>query len=75
MPMLFCLLPFAFESSILTQHPRYMKDSKLVESGTHEELLKKDGGYASMYKVQAEAFTDKPTNDSKVEDKTGNEQA
>lgn len=35
-----------------------MKDSKLLESGTHDELLAKDGGYASMYKVQAEAFTD-----------------
>lgn len=55
----------------LTKHADvilYMKDSKLVEIGTHEELLIKDGGYAGMYKVQAEAFTDKPTSDVK-EDK------
>ena len=35
-----------------------MKDSKILECGNHEELLAKDGGYASMYKVQAEAFVD-----------------
>ena len=42
---------------------RYMKDSEVLEAGNHEELLAKDGGYASMYKVQAEAFvndSDKP---------------
>lgn len=35
-----------------------MKDSEILEAGRHEELLKKGGGYASMYKVQAEAFKD-----------------
>lgn len=38
-----------------------MKESKVLEAGTHEELLAKDGGYASMYKVQAEAFVDTKT--------------
>ena len=29
-----------------------MDHGRLVESGTHEELLKKDGVYASMYMAQ-----------------------
>lgn len=35
---------------------RYMNDSVVVESGTHEELLKRDGGYANIWKLQAQAF-------------------
>ena len=35
---------------------RYMKDNTIVESGTHEQLLAIDGGYARMWKVQAQAF-------------------
>jgi len=48
----------------LTKHADvilYMKDTKLLEVGTHEELLQKDGGYAGMYKVQAEAFVENGT--------------
>jgi ABC-type transport system involved in Fe-S cluster assembly fused permease/ATPase subunit len=33
-----------------------MKDSEILEQGRHEDLIKMDGGYASMYKIQAEAF-------------------
>ncbi len=35
---------------------RYMNDSAVVEAGTHEELLKQDGGYANIWKLQAQAF-------------------
>jgi ABC-type multidrug transport system fused ATPase/permease subunit len=35
-----------------------MKDSEILEQGTHSELIKLDGGYASMYKIQAAAFKD-----------------
>ena len=35
-----------------------MKDGELVESGTHGELMKKDGEYSKLYAVQAKAFTD-----------------
>lgn len=37
----------------------FVKDGKVVEKGTHEELLKLDGEYASMYKMQAENFQGK----------------
>ena len=35
-----------------------MKDGRLAESGTHLELLRKDGEYAKMYNIQASAFVD-----------------
>ena len=35
---------------------RYMDDSKIQEAGTHEGLLAKDGDYARVWKLQAEAF-------------------
>ncbi|EIW65305.1 P-loop containing nucleoside triphosphate hydrolase protein [Trametes versicolor FP-101664 SS1] len=43
----------------LTRHADlilYMNDSVVVEAGTHEELLKQDGGYANIWKLQAQAF-------------------
>ncbi|KAF8323976.1 P-loop containing nucleoside triphosphate hydrolase protein [Clavulina sp. PMI_390] len=35
----------------------YMKDGKILEKGTHAELLALDGGYAQLYNVQAQAFS------------------
>lgn len=35
-----------------------MKEGKLVESGTHLELMEKSGEYSKLYDVQARAFTD-----------------
>jgi len=43
----------------LTRHADlilYVKDSEILEQGKHEDLIKLDGGYASMYKIQAAAF-------------------
>ncbi|KAH9855737.1 P-loop containing nucleoside triphosphate hydrolase protein [Lenzites betulinus] len=43
----------------LTRHADlilYMNDSVIVEAGTHEELLKRDGGYANIWRLQAQAF-------------------
>lgn len=34
----------------------YMKDGRIEEEGSHEELLKLGGGYAQLYNVQAQAF-------------------
>ncbi|RPD56235.1 P-loop containing nucleoside triphosphate hydrolase protein [Lentinus tigrinus ALCF2SS1-7] len=43
----------------LTKHADlilYMDESGIVESGTHEVLLKRDGEYAKLWKLQAQAF-------------------
>lgn len=34
-----------------------LKQGKLIESGTHEQLLKKKGVYAKAFKLQAEGYT------------------
>ena len=34
-----------------------MQKGELVEQGKHSDLLAKDGEYAKLYKLQAEAFT------------------
>ena len=33
-----------------------MNESSIVESGTHEELLKAEGEYAKLWQMQAQAF-------------------
>jgi len=43
----------------LVQHANtvvFMQDGKVVEQGTHGELVQKDGAYAVMWKLQAQAF-------------------
>lgn len=35
----------------------FMDEGKIVESGTHEELIKYDGLYAHMYSKQEEMYT------------------
>ncbi|KAJ8457590.1 hypothetical protein ONZ45_g18253 [Pleurotus djamor] len=43
----------------LTRHADlilYMNDSVVVEEGTHDALIKKDGEYARIWKLQAQAF-------------------
>ncbi|KAH8103875.1 P-loop containing nucleoside triphosphate hydrolase protein [Cristinia sonorae] len=37
-----------------------MKEGKLVESGTHVELMARNGEYFSLYNIQAQAFTETP---------------
>jgi ABC-type multidrug transport system fused ATPase/permease subunit len=34
-----------------------MKDGKLIESGTHSELMDISGEYAKLYGIQAKAFS------------------
>ncbi len=36
-----------------------MKDGTIAESGTHEELMAREGEYAKLYNIQASAFVDK----------------
>ena len=33
-----------------------MKDGRICEEGTHDELMRRNGEYARMYKVQAEMY-------------------
>ena len=33
-----------------------MNDSEVVEEGTHPKLMEKDGEYARIWKLQAQAF-------------------
>ena len=35
---------------------RYMDDSGVVESGKHDELLQREGEYARLWMIQAQAF-------------------
>ncbi|KAJ7879382.1 P-loop containing nucleoside triphosphate hydrolase protein [Mycena leptocephala] len=35
-----------------------MKEGKVIELGTHKDLMARDGEYASLYNVQAQAFTE-----------------
>jgi ABC-type transport system involved in cytochrome bd biosynthesis fused ATPase/permease subunit len=35
-----------------------MKEGKVMELGTHKDLMARDGEYASLYNVQAQAFTE-----------------
>ena len=34
----------------------FMKDGKIVEEGSHDELINKDGEYAKMYEIQAHYY-------------------
>jgi hypothetical protein len=36
---------------------RYMNETAVVETGTHDELMKSGGDYARLWKLQADAFT------------------
>ncbi|KAI0757785.1 HlyB/MsbA family ABC transporter [Daedaleopsis nitida] len=45
----------------LTRHADlilYMDETGIVESGTHDELLKKEGEYGRLWKLQAQAFVE-----------------
>ena len=57
MQILFC--EFCFFSAVifcLKNYLRYMNDAVVVEEGTHDLLIKYNGEYARIWKLQACAF-------------------
>ncbi len=51
------LVSHRFSSVRMAEHIVVVKDTRVVESGTHDELLRADGEYARMYRQQAAAYT------------------
>jgi ATP-binding cassette subfamily B protein len=48
-------------SSVRTADRIYvLHEGRVVESGSHEELMLRDGRYAEMFRLQAAAYTDQP---------------
>ena len=51
---------FTFFSELLLDEAlrsrRYMNDSKILESGTHDQLMARGGKYADLWNLQAQAF-------------------
>ena len=44
-------------SAVLADRVYMMEDGEIIESGTHAELMKKDGKYAEMFRLQAKNYT------------------
>lgn len=44
----------------------YLEDGAVLEEGTHQELLRKNGRYAAMWKVQAEQYQMEVDKDEKT---------
>ena len=49
-------LPNFLIDSLFFSIRRYMRDSVVEETGTHESLLREGGGYANVFNLQARAF-------------------
>ncbi len=50
------LISHRLSSSILVDKILLLENGKLMESGTHDELLAKNGRYAKLYQMQAEKY-------------------
>jgi len=37
-------------------HIVYLEDGRLAEEGSHEELMHRGGGYANLYRLQADLY-------------------
>ena len=45
-------------STQFCQHVAMFKDGRLEEYGTHDELMRRDGAYAEMFRIQAQYYID-----------------
>jgi len=50
------LVTHRFSSIKLVEQILVIEDGELIEFGTHEELMKKEGKYKELYSLQAEAY-------------------
>jgi ATP-binding cassette subfamily B protein len=52
------LVSHRFSTVRMADHICYLEDGRLVEEGTHEALMQRAGGYAGLYRLQAELYRD-----------------
>jgi len=50
------LVSHRFSTVRMAEHIVYLEDGRLAQEGSHEELLGRDGGYAHLYRLQAELY-------------------
>lgn len=47
-------------SAMICDRILYMENGQILENGSHAELMKLGGGYAKLFRIQTEAFTETP---------------
>ncbi len=50
------IISHRLSSAALSDHVYMLEDGKLIEHGTHKELMLQDGAYADMFRKQAKAY-------------------
>ena len=48
--------PFAISLPAISRHLKVLENAKLIEQGTHAELMQVDGRYAELFNLQAESY-------------------
>ncbi|MGI8914394.1 MAG: ABC transporter ATP-binding protein [Chloroflexota bacterium] len=52
------LVSHRFSTVRMAEHICYLEDGRLLEEGTHDDLIVRAGGYAQLYGLQAELYRD-----------------
>ena len=50
------IISHRLSSAILADTIYYLEDGKIIESGSHQELMDKKGKYAKMFQIQAKQY-------------------
>lgn len=53
-------------STQFCSHVAMFRDGEMIEYGTHEELMQKNGAYAEMFRIQAQYYIDDPESEVMV---------
>ena len=59
------LISHRFSTVRMADRILYLANGRIAESGSHDELMAQDGGYARLYALQAEQYTDGKREDGK----------